>query len=581
MMSYATRRSFPLMACVTLAAALVVGAAPGCTVVTNTTAIQCTSESDCLSQGAEFANTTCDKVTRTCIRLPEDEGLCTTNAECMTRLNAPDAAICRKSDRKCVALKTAECPTVLTQPQQLQNDNAVVIGAMTPVGTVELGDIMEKAVELAQLDFSKTVRGLPSTDGSTEARPFVILACREFGSGLEGLVRAATHLTKTVQVPVVVGPVDPANAAITAGQVFMPNRTLSIMPSAITSQIASLPNPIAPTPLTWRINYDDRAIASVVSEFIPKVIEPRLRTGGLPEGEPLRIAIVREGNLLGQSAAARMREKLVFNGMSADQNAATTPPNLISVDFGDLNDTVGNPNPDGRISQTIAAVIAFKPHIVIHAYATFGIPRVLFPLDNLWPAETVRPVHIGLGPPWNAFAPMYPFLDAMPGRRNRVFSVQGRVTGLDKNPLTDPWVVHFKETFPEFLTSTTPQNPLVHLLYDSTFLAAYAIVANGSKPLTGENLAMTLPRFVPPGTKVSVRTDDISKTFGLLTTGQGVDLEGMTGNLDFDTTSGAPTYDLEMMCPDAPSGKATRMKPSGFYYTSSQSRGEGNIDGCQ
>ena len=99
----------------------------GCAAVTNTTAVQCTSEAECLGRGPEFAGTTCDKATKTCVKLPEDTDLCSKNQECIDRAGGAPA-ICQKATRKCVPLTTAECPTVLAKPGQLLDDNTVVIG---------------------------------------------------------------------------------------------------------------------------------------------------------------------------------------------------------------------------------------------------------------------------------------------------------------------------------------------------------------------------------------------------------------------------------------------------------------------
>src|SRR4051812_2374028 len=79
-------------------AIVAIGGAQGCSVVTNETAVQCTSEKECLDLGPEFANTTCDAVTKTCKKV-EAPVECNTNAECGQK--APNS-ICRKRDHKCV-----------------------------------------------------------------------------------------------------------------------------------------------------------------------------------------------------------------------------------------------------------------------------------------------------------------------------------------------------------------------------------------------------------------------------------------------------------------------------------------------
>ena len=80
----------------------------GCSVVVNTTAIQCLSEAECQSRGGGFKNTTCDPQTKTCVPIPILSG-CTKSSDCV----AGDAGtgpftICRKSDGRCIPLRSPE-----------------------------------------------------------------------------------------------------------------------------------------------------------------------------------------------------------------------------------------------------------------------------------------------------------------------------------------------------------------------------------------------------------------------------------------------------------------------------------------
>lgn len=549
------------------------GGAQGCTAVTNTTAIQCTSEAECLAKGDEFAGTTCDSVTKTCIKKDVNEGLCTRNQECLDRANGAPA-ICRKSDKKCIALTTPECPTVLGKQGNLSiaDDNAIIIGAMTPAGTVELGTVMEDAISLAQAEIEKGfLKGLPPLPGQTAPRPLVVVACREFQGGLEGLLRGANHLANDVQVPLVIGPVDPANGGLVAGQVFLPKKILNILPTAVTSGLVNLPNPIAPTQLIWRLNFDDRSVATVTGQFITNQLEPALvaKNGGTP----IKVALVAEGNQLGVSSAAQMTKTLRFNGKSALENAADTEPKFLSVNFGDLNDPVGNPNPEAKISTTLAALRAFKPNIILHAYAVFGIQRILFGIEQSWPMDgTPRPYHIGLTPPWNTFAPLFSFLDAMPFRNGRVFAAQNYTSAAVApfpvaSAQVQAWLQRFNDKFPDLAMSPTPKNQLVWLLYDATYLAAYGITALKDKPVTGENIAQTLGLFNPPGATISTyEAADLTKGFSELQAGRGIDIQGLSGDMNFDVAFAAPNYGLEITCPNVVNGRVTNMKGSGFHY---------------
>lgn len=547
--------------------------APGCSFATNETAIQCTSEADCLSLGPEFAGTTCDGATKSCVKVASDQGLCKTNQECVDKAGGADA-ICRKRDRTCVTLRSPECPTVIAQPGQLLSDEAVVIGAITPAGAGEAGDLINAAIELAQIDLSKIGgRGLPSVTDSPDTRPLVVVACREFGTGgYDSVVRAAQHLARNVEVPVVIGPVDPANAALTASQVFNPRRILSILPTGTSSVLATLPNPIAPTPLVWSPSYGDVEIAQAAGEFVSKVLEPAIRAQG---ETTLRIAVLGEDNFLGQTTADLVQAQLRFNdGKTAVENASASPPAYLRVSMGDLIDPVGNPAPESKIAAAIGAIYQFKPHIIFHSYALLAIAPTFFPLVFNYPPPgpgTPAPVHIDVVATFGSFPPLNEVVDVLsnpaipaPGRLNaRLFSMTGHLKDFSRN---SAWVLKFKNQFPQFAMSDTPNSAIVQSWYDSTYLAAYAIVANGRKPLTGENLATTLQQLSPPGQAINTGTDDVPKAFGILGSGQPADINGLSGSLDMDPRTGRANYDISVTCPVVGAdGRSRGFKDSGFY----------------
>ena len=69
--------------------------------------------------------------------------------------------------------------------------------------------------------------------------------------------------------------------------------------------------------------------------------------------------------------------------------------------------------------------------------------------------------------------------------------------------LRSSWLDRFNRQFPEFKDSVSPKSQPVWLLYDSMYLAAYAIASLGDKPVTGENLAQVLGRMNGPGNVVT------------------------------------------------------------------------------
>jgi hypothetical protein len=562
----------------TLAGALFISAvaaivsAQGCAAVTNTTAIQCTTEQECLNLGPEFAGTTCDPATKTCVRPKEDQDLCTTNQECVDRANG-QPAMCKKSTRKCVNLLTPECPVVLAQPGELVNDRTIHIGLISPSGASFCGNVceaMERTVQLAQSEFSKQLRGLPAADGTSEPRPLVVVSCHEFSGGYEALLRMANHLAKNVEVPVVIGGVDAANDLVVETQVFNPAKVLSIIPVGTSFALGQQVNPIAPTPILWRNSLSDVLVAKATGQLVQQHLAAKaLADTGETE---LRVAMLVERNALGQGLAKQMRENWTFNNKLAKDNPSTT---FLEIDIGDFLDTVGNPAPEQKIGAAVNAIYGFKPHIIAHAYAPAAIAPTFFPLVINWPAGLYMPYHVDLLPgSFLIFTAMFPVIDLVPTLKGKVFST-------DVRPPTDTahrdeWIIKFKTAFPEFRDTPIPGfTAIVEGWYDSFYLAAYGIVANRNKPVTGANIAATLPLLNPPGQIIRTGTEDMAKAVGALGSGQGIDLQGISGDLNLDPVTGETKYDTVVACPfrDPVTNKTVAFGPSGFYTENGVGKG--------
>lgn len=586
----------------TIAAAALAGLAAiafsqgGCSFVTNETAIQCTSERECLSLGPAFANTTCDVETKTCKKLPSP-------VECVKNVDCGADALCR--DTRCVQVGSKECPIEAVRGRQfLADDNALVVGTLTPFESGnELGDAIEKGAYFAQQEISPTSTGTGIATAGGGTRPLVLVSCKEFNNdGLQGLRAAAEHLVKDLKVPVVIGPTDPSNAEIVARNVTLPNQVLNIATGAITSSLDAL-NPAGQAPLLWRVNFSDTNLVKTLTPFMNQWLRPRLEADGMiAPGQDIRVAIIAEGDYKGLELARVVRENFAWNGtpttplLCAQQAAGA----CTSLDFGSLNDVVGNPTPDGKISAVLGPVFLRKdldapPHVVLHSYAVFGIPRIIFPIEGGWEAnynagtgypngrDDKRPYHIGLFPPFNTFTPLFGFMDLQsqtphpPGyidtakRFFAFYAHQEDYLSENAGVKIDEFARLYKEKFPEF-TSDTPKDVLVRLIYDAVYMTVYATAALGDLPATGPNIASKLPRLLS-GTPYLTGTADQKAIYTAMTSGQSVNLQGLSGSLDLDQVTGGTHYDVEVSCTGKKAdGSATNFVPSGFYFNGEQGR---------
>jgi hypothetical protein len=83
----------------------------------------------------------------------------------------------------------------------------------------------------------------------------------------------------------------------------------------------------------------------------------------------------------------------------------------------------------------------------------------------------------------------------------------------------------------------------------------------------------------PPGMTIHVGTEDLPKALGILGGGQGIDLEGLAGNMNLDPADGTLKYDLDITCPtlDPVTHKVVNFKPSGFYLNATTGQGVGTL----
>ena len=557
------------LACTACLAVSLLFVGDACTVVTNTTAVQCLSEAECLAKGPDFANTTCGAESKTCVPIVQSVGLCQTNAECTVK-NGGTSSICRKKDKKCVVLRTAECPTVHGTKEQIENEKVIFVGLIDPASAGELGLMFNKVVQYVQEEFTQeSGGGLPSIDGTPGTRPVVFVGCNEFGAGIEGLQRGARHLVNEIGVPSIVGPIDSQNVFAIEASILLPAKVMSITPVSVVSALNDLPNPIAPTQLIWRPAVSDSALVKVVAPFVQnqlaqRTIDLAIRTGA----EPLRVLVLAEGNIVGVTLQRRIQDILKFNGdKTAIQNSMDMPPNYAVANFGDFNDPTNNPNPSRKITQALQQVFAFKPHIVIHSSNILTVPRVFASLEALWPATSgPKPIHVSLQSSWIS-KPLFDVMATDPTLKQRVFVASTKADAGSSRIGT--FFLNFKQKFPEF--NNAANNPLIPNIYDSAYLMIYALAAVGNKPITGESIAVGMSRLGPPGTQLTDDAENVAQNLKVLTEGGNLDLIGLSGPLDFDVKEGGVVGDSEIRCPQLSGSTVIGFQSSKYSYSASKS----------
>ncbi|HEY0137983.1 MAG TPA: ABC transporter substrate-binding protein, partial [Nannocystis sp.] len=184
---------------------------------------------------------------------------CALHSECEDSLG--DGYLCIES--ACVSVFSDECQKFVW-PSQGSHDKVVLLGSIVPTSppydviTVPL----QNGVQLAIEDYNRTT-DLPG------GNRIAWIACDDAGSAVKALA-AAKHLTETLKVPAVVGPVFSEQVIAIAQAVTVPAGTFLITPSATSKAITTLED----DNLVWRPIasdvYQANALADRVLQLAPK-----------------------------------------------------------------------------------------------------------------------------------------------------------------------------------------------------------------------------------------------------------------------------------------------------------------------
>ena len=531
----------------------------GCALSTNETSSQCHSQEDCLARGADFADTTCSEE-RLCVKLNVQGRSCSTHRECADR-NGGAPFICR-TDGRCVSLLTADCQKVLGDKDDLLNDNTIFIGH------VDVSDINgatgEQALDLARAEIKKQLAGgLPPAKPGGPKRPLAVVVCTtepapNTGLGsVESTDRALRHLADDLLIPIQNGPWTVQMAV--RGASYAVDRKQLMFSQNATSDLTRLQD----NDLVFRSGFPESNTVALLPKFITDYLTPQIYALGIAQpDEPIRVALVLDTgfNLVAEAAAKVITQQYqVFN-------------------VGELTNPIDNPNPQPKVTRGIIDVTAYKPHVILYAGGPSAINGLLVPISKGWPAATPRPFQMTLLASSANFV-----LAALQNINNpvvtqRFFGLQ--TNGLGFNP-NDAKVVNqnLLLRFPELGTLPTAVSTMV--TYDTMYLLAQAIVANGDQPITGPNMAAAVRKVadVTGGAPVPWGPEGLSAGFASLGRGQNLALNGVTGAWLLDKAGDRPG-NPEVYCVTQTGGKPSTIVSSGYSLDSTSGQVVGTVANC-
>ncbi len=471
--------------------------------------------------------------------------------ECATNEDCPgDNRICRKRDGACVSLVTAECQTVFGD---YKDEDALILGATVALtgSNASVGIPEKNAIELALLDFRTSANGLPPVPGSTKRRPLSVVVCDDAAS-TEVAKRSTEHLVNTLEVPAIIGPSWSGVAVELLTTLTIPAQTLMIGTGTTSPDFTALPKDGLFFRTITSMTGETRAMSSLVAD-----IEKRVRANLGDTTEPVKVALLHKGDSYGKGSAQVMLNTLVFNGKPALD--VSSQSNFIQANYGDSGNPTASPL---KYPETVAAVLAQKPHIIVTIGTGEVFANVLGPIEQQWdPGLPYKPYWVF---PHNQFTKAT--TDFLVANDTAERQLRQRIVGATPGT-EDPNYQQFKLNYPTVARDGTDPNSFgASNSYDAVYVTAFAAVALGSEKVTGRSLANAIGKL-KTGPKINVGVNDLNQGLNVLSQGQTINLEGVSGPLDFDLATGDVLQQIQVWCiPTGDDGRPASPRTSGYYF---------------
>jgi ABC-type branched-subunit amino acid transport system substrate-binding protein len=504
----------------------------GCNYALDFETRQCRTTDDCRALGAGFEATECRA--GSCVapgslagpepNLGEPGSGCVSTAQCIAD-NRDEPFVCRRPGEPCTALKSPECPLVFGD---FDDDQAVYFGAFLNVPeSAPLSQVSTLNVELAVNEFNDSVGGLPGGPLG-KLRPLVGVVCRNDPELVEP---ASTHLFEDVGVPAVLAHLPSAALKQFFVDHALPEQRFVINPGFADNSLTS----ISSDGLFWHVIGDIRDVAPAYPPLLSRI------ESFIASPTPIRVAMVVSKRFAEQSIADTLTPLLEFNGKSVVENGddfyvASVPalPDEPSYDYSELN----------------AALLDFRPHVVIAITREEFVYKILPPVESAWDSVAegqARPFYVvPTALSGNLDLLEYVSVDSSgassESKRQRIVGVAP--ASAEDMTLYNQFLIRFRSAFPRFENPGGFEN-----FYDAVYLLANAMFAAGSVPeLRGLDVARGMQRVIDGNVEISVGPTFIADGFTALAAGGEIRLLGTMGPADFDPGVGARRGNASVYC---------------------------------
>jgi len=459
---------------------------------------ECRSHADCAGANEPLA---CSKE-QTCVTADEFPA-CDSHQVCADAFG--DDFLCGTSST-CISALTEEC-TAVVWPEGVSRDKVVFIGSLIPVSPPydALTVPLQNAVELAIDDFNDTTL-LPG------GRKVAWIACDDRGQA-DLAVAGAKHLVEEVGAPAIIGPIFSEAVLHVAEEVTIPGGTLLISPSGSNKMITDLDD----EGLVWRTIPSDVYQAAAIRDRILVDLDPK----------PENIVVLNKDDAYGNGLADDIIPSLL-NGASkvttyryADPTSFASEEELLSAYGG-----------------VIAAAFQESPDALL-LIGTSEIAQLLGAYVKTWgeltPGEELPRFILSHGAVL-VMEDAVNLITSGPVRETLIPIVEGTSPVIQDTENFGFFNIRYKIRFDEQDAVTSSS-----LSYDAAMVVMFAMATVGDAEISGADISAGIARLVDKGgTAVSYGSDlgFIKTTVDTLAVGQNVDLRGVSGELDFDLSTG-------------------------------------------
>lgn len=457
---------------------------------------------------------------------------CTLNSECNEdqRCNAGG---------ECIDLLSPECD-ILQWPED-GRDDVVFLGSIMSTSGIfaALVQPLENAVQLAIEDFNDHA-GAGLQDGSKIAW----VGC-DASAGVDAAVAAAEHLRDAVEAPAIVGPIFSEQAREIAEQVTVPAGMFLISPTASAPSLSNFDD----DNLLWRVTPNDVYQGNALVDRFVSDLSPA----------PQRLLVLNKDDAYGNELRDLIQTELVTNipnvyfASYPGPETFATQEDLLSSYGEVLGIALSQPgiaqsagaynSPDDHYTHVLIigtseaeAFIVSYLGIWAQTYAPFGVP---FPLvtgtHGVVPNLPAIVANVGVAPGTEPLLPLRPLLYS---------SVRGTSPNIFDPDNFTAFNIRYRIRFndQDAITSSS-------LGYDAAMATMFAMVTvPEDQPVTGAAVAAGMASLNDPvgeaisfGDPVAVFIQDARNA---LAAGNTIDLQGVSGALDWDPGNGEIRADV-------------------------------------